>query len=39
MKLQTIIVTQQEIWNAMKHQVVKSKKTYTRKQKHKKGDY
>jgi hypothetical protein len=35
MKLQTITFTQQEIWSAMKRQVVKSKKTYTRKNKHK----
>lgn len=35
MKLVKVELTQQEIWNAMKHQVVKSKKTYTRKQKHK----
>lgn len=33
--MKKIILTQQEIWNAMKHQVVKSKKTYTRKNKHK----
>jgi len=33
--MKTVIFTQQEIWSAMKHQVVKSKKTYTRKEKHK----
>lgn len=29
------VFTQEEIWNATKHQVVRSKKTYTRKNKHK----
>ena len=35
MKLQVIQVTQGEIQDAMKHRVHKSKKTYTRKDKHK----
>jgi hypothetical protein len=34
-KLKTIILTQGEIQDAMKHRVHKSKKTYTRKDKHK----
>lgn len=34
-KLQVIQVTQGEIQDAMKHRVHKSKKTYTRKKKHK----
>jgi len=34
-KLQVIQVTQGEIQDAMKHSVQKSKKTYTRKDKHK----
>jgi len=37
-KLETITVTQQEIWDAMKPNVHKSKKTYTRKTKHKGKD-
>lgn len=39
MKLQVIQVTQHEIQQAMKHSVHKSKKTYTRKQKHKNKNY
>lgn len=39
MKLQVIQVTQHEIQQAMKHSVHKSKKTYTRKKKHKNSDY
>ena len=35
MKLQVIQVTQGEIQDAMKHNIHKSKKTYTRKAKHK----
>jgi hypothetical protein len=34
-KLKTITLTQAEFQDAMKHRVHKSKKTYTRKQKHK----
>jgi len=34
-KLQVIQVTQGEIQDAMKHSIHKSKKTYTRKKKHK----
>lgn len=34
-KLQVIEVTQQEIWDATRPSVQKSKKTYTRKRKHK----
>jgi hypothetical protein len=37
-KLQVIQVTQGEIQDAMKHSVQKSKKTYTRKDKHKTKD-
>ena len=38
--MKTIQVTLQERWAASKHQVHKSKKTYTRKDKHKKkGSY
>ena len=33
-KLETIQVTQQEIWDATRPNVYKSKKAYTRKQKH-----
>ena len=32
--LKQVVLTQQEIWDAMKPNVHKSKKTYTRKQKH-----
>ena len=39
MKLQVIQVTQHEIQQAMKHRVHKSKKTYTRKAKHKKKEF
>jgi hypothetical protein len=35
MKLQTIEITQHELQQAMKHSVHKSKKTYSRKDKHK----
>ena len=35
-KMQVIQVTQGEIQEAMKHMIHKSKKTYTRKTKHKK---
>jgi hypothetical protein len=35
LKFQTITLTQSEIQDAMKHRVHKSKKTYTRKNKHK----
>ena len=35
MKLQVIEITQHELQQAMKHSVHKSKKTYTRKGKHK----
>jgi len=35
LKFQTITLTQGEIQDAMKHRVHKSKKTYTRKDKHK----
>ncbi len=35
MKLQTIQITQNELQQAMKHSIHKSKKTYTRKEKHK----
>jgi hypothetical protein len=35
LKFQTITLTQGEIQDAMKHRVHKSKKTYTRKNKHK----
>lgn len=34
--MKTIQVTQQEIWAATRPNIAKSKKTYTRKQKHKK---
>lgn len=37
-KLHKIKVTQQEIWDAMKPNVYKSKKNYTRKQKHPRKD-
>lgn len=37
-KLETTQFTQQEIWDAMKGNVQKSKKTYTRKSKHKGKD-
>lgn len=33
--MKTIEITQQEIWSATKTKVVKSKKAYTRKKKHK----
>jgi hypothetical protein len=36
--MQTVTLTQQEIWSATRHQVVRSKKSYTRKQKHKLKD-
>lgn len=36
-KLQKITVTMQEIWLHTKHKIVKSKKVYTRKNKHKKN--
>ncbi len=39
MKLQVIQVTQHEIQEAMKHRVHRSKKTYTRKKKHKNKKY
>jgi hypothetical protein len=39
MKLQVIQVTQHEIQQAIKRSVHKSKKTYTRKKKHKNKDY
>jgi hypothetical protein len=35
MKLQVIEITQHELQQAMKHSVHKSKKTYSRKDKHK----
>jgi hypothetical protein len=35
MKLQVIQITQHELQQQMKHSVHKSKKTYTRKEKHK----
>jgi hypothetical protein len=35
MKLQTIEITQHELQQAMRHSVHKSKKAYTRKDKHK----
>ena len=35
MKFQKIVLTQGEIQNAMKHRIHKSKKSYTRKAKHK----
>jgi hypothetical protein len=35
MKLQTIEITQHELQQAMRHSVHKSKKSYTRKDKHK----
>ncbi len=38
-KLQTIEVTIQEIWMQTRPSVQKSKKTYTRKQKHKKSEF
>ena len=37
-KLETTQFTQQEIWDAMKGNVHKSKKTYTRNSKHKGKD-
>ena len=36
--MKTIEVTIQEIWQATRHIVQKSKKTYTRKRKHKNQD-
>ncbi len=37
--MKTIKVTQHEIQQAMKHSVHRSKKTYTRKTKHKNNNY
>jgi hypothetical protein len=37
--MKTIIVTQQEIYDAMRPSVEKNKKKYNRKIKHKKNDY
>lgn len=34
--MKTTVLTQQEIWSATKPQVIKSRKAYTRKNKHKK---
>ena len=34
--MKTIKLTKQDWWNASKHSIVKSKKVYTRKAKHKK---
>ena len=39
LKLRTIVITQGEIQDAMKHRIQKSKKTYTRKSKHKKNEH
>lgn len=36
--MKTTVLTQQEIWNVTKPMVIKSKKTYTRKLKHKRGN-
>jgi hypothetical protein len=38
LKMQKIEVTMQEIWQQTKHKVHRSKKTYTRKNKHKNND-
>lgn len=35
--MKTIVVTQREIQDAMKHRIHRNKKVYTRKNKHKKG--